>query len=250
MSGQGICVCFASGKGGAGKTSLAAGIGAALAALGKRVLCVDCDPLRNLDLAMGMAEQAFMDFGDVAAGRAALEEAAVEHPRRPGLFLLNAPAFGGETLSGGDMRALAAQIRARFDFCLLDAPAGVGEAFRLALAASDRVLVVAGADALSRRAAQRVSMELGAFPAGAARLIVNRVRPAPFRAPETTVDDIMDYAGLPLMGLVPEDAAFSRALRRGLPVTVAEPKSAASRACARIARRVAGENAGIPPLYR
>ena len=248
---SGLCICIASGKGGTGKTSLTAGIGAALAKLGKRALCMDCGGLRNLDLAMGLTEQSLMDYADVAAGRATLKDAAVEHPIQPNLFLLNAPASGG---AGGltrlEMDALAAHIRRHFDFCLMDAPSGVGGALPAVLSASDRVLVVCGADSLSVRDAQRVVMELDAFPSGAARLIVNRVTVSPFRQPETTIDDVMDQVGLPLAGLVPEDAAFSRALGRGLPVTLAEPRSAASRACERIARRLCGEDVKIPRLYR
>ena len=251
MPFHGICVGFVSGKGGTGKTSLLVGIGAALAKLGKKTLCVDCDGLRNLDLAMGLTELSLMDYADVAAGRAALQDAAVEHSLQPNLFLLNAPASGGtESLTRLEMNALAAHIRSHFDFCLMDAPSGIDGAFPLVLGASNRVLLVCGTDALSRRDAQRVVMELDAFPSDAARLIVNRVAVSPFRRPEVTIDDVIDQVGLPLAGLVPEDAAFARALGRGLPVTLAEPNSAASRACARIARRLCGEDVKIPRLYR
>ncbi len=248
MSLRGVCIGFLSGKGGTGKTSLLAGIGAALAQLGGRVLCMDCDSLRGLDLAMGLTEQALMDFTDVASGRVALKDAVAEHPLQPGLFLLNAPASGGLTPS--EMRALAGHIRSLFDFCLMDAPPGLGGAVRLVIGAADRVLLVCNADPLSRRSAQRVVMELDAFPSGAARLIANGVKPSPFRAPDVTIDDIMDEVGLPLMGLVPQDEAFARALKRGLPVTLAEPKSAAARACFRIARRISGQDVKIPPPYR
>ena len=48
---MGEVIAVLSGKGGTGKTSLCAGLAAALARQGKRVLCVDCDVgLRNLDL--------------------------------------------------------------------------------------------------------------------------------------------------------------------------------------------------------
>ena len=250
MSGQGICVGIVSGKGGTGKTSLTAGIGAALAKLGKRTLCMDCGNLRNLDLAMGLTEQSLMDFTDVAAGRVALKNAVAEHPLQPGLFLLNAPASGGvASLTRPEMDALADEIKSGFDFCLMDAPSGMGGAFPLILSASDRVLVVCGLDPLSARDAQRVVMELDAFPSDAARLIVNRFDASPFRRREITVDDVMDEAGLPLMGLVPQDGAVSRALGRGAPVTLSEPNSAASRACERIARRLNGESVKIPRPY-
>ena len=251
MSRNGICIGIVSGKGGVGKTSLTAALGAALARLGRRALCVDCDAsLRNLDLVMGMTEQSLMDFTDVAAGRCTLEEAVSEHPRQTGLFLLNAPAFGGDSLMQPQMRALADHIRRHFDFCLLDAPAGLGPAFDLVTAAANRILVVTQTDPLSVRDAQRVVMELSDFPSGDASLIVNRVKPFSLRPPELTVDDVMDQVGLPLMGLVSDDAAFPQALRRGLPVTLSAPNATASRDCVRIARRLLGDSVKLPFFYR
>lgn len=252
MPRHGICVGLVSGKGGAGKTSLTAGIGAALAQLGNRTLCVDCDVgLRNLDLAMGLTEQSLMDFTDVAAGRCTLEEAVVEHPLQPGLFLLNAPAQETiDLVTRTQMKALAAHIRTHFDFCLADAPAGMGDGFSLVTAAADRIALVAALDPLSIRDAQRIVMELAAFPVGHARLIVNRVRLRPFRRADLTVDDVMDQAGLPLLGLVPESDAFPQSLRDGLPVTLRYPHSIAARACRRIARRMTGEAVKLPPVYR
>ena len=252
MPYHGICIGFVSGKGGAGKTALLTGIGAALAQLGKRTLCMDCNMnFRSLDLALGLTEQSLMDFTDVAAGRCTLDDAVTEHPSQPGLFLLNAPARD-ESFAETQVQALAAGIRERFDYCLLDAPPGLGDGFRLVTQAADRVFVVAELNPLSRRAAQRVALELESFPPDAARLIVNRVsvRRFPFRKPELTVDDIMDSAGLPLMGLVPEDEAVSLALSRGIPVTLLSPESAAARACRNIARRVTGEAVKLPRLYR
>lgn len=253
MPRQGICIGFVSGKGGTGKTALLTAIGAALAQLGKRTLCMDCDTdFRNLDLVMGLTEQSLMDFTDVAEGRCTLTDAVTEHPSQRGLFLLNAPARDDEHLMRTQMQALSAHIRRHFDYCLMDAPPGLGDGFRLVVSAADRILVVAELDALSQRAAQRVTLELDRFPPDAARLIVNRVnvRRFSFRKPELTIDDMMDTAGLPLMGLVPEDEAVSLALSKGVPVTLQSPESAAARACRNIARRVTGEAVKLPRLYR
>ena len=93
MEHRGQCIAVVSGKGGTGKTSFTAGVGAALALSGRRVLCLDCDiGLRNLDLALGLSDRTLMDFSDVAQNRCSLDLAAVEHPKIPGLFLLTAPA--------------------------------------------------------------------------------------------------------------------------------------------------------------
>ena len=87
MEHMGQCIAVVSGKGGTGKTSFAAGVGAALALSGRRVLCLDCDiGLRNLDLALGLSDRTLMDFSDVAQDRCSLDLAAVEHPQIPGLY--------------------------------------------------------------------------------------------------------------------------------------------------------------------
>ena len=89
---MGEIIAVVSGKGGTGKTTFTSNIGFALASLGKKVLCLDCDiTLRNLDLALGLSDSALMDFSDVMGGRCTLEEAVVRHPKYPSLFLLAAP---------------------------------------------------------------------------------------------------------------------------------------------------------------
>ena len=75
---MGKIIAVASGKGGTGKTTFTANTALALAAMGQRVLCLDCDiTLRNLDLALGLSDRALMDFSDVMEGRCTLDEAAV-----------------------------------------------------------------------------------------------------------------------------------------------------------------------------
>ena len=114
MHGQ--CIAVVSGKGGTGKTSFTAGVGAALNLSGKKVLCVDCDiGLRNLDLALGLTDRALMDFTDVAQGRCSLEEAVVEHPLLPGLFLLTAPMrLRAPAVTEEQMAALLQEARSHF----------------------------------------------------------------------------------------------------------------------------------------
>ena len=178
MEHRGQCIAVVSGKGGTGKTSFTAGVGAALALSGRRVLCLDCDiGLRNLDLALGLSDRTLMDFSDVAQNRCSLDLAAVEHPKIPGLFLLTAPArLRGRPVTEAQMTALLQEVRRRYDFCLLDAPAGLGTGFQLATCRADRCVVVTTADASSLRDAQHTVMELNRFPAGALHLVVNRVR--------------------------------------------------------------------------
>lgn len=244
MAGQ--CVAVVSGKGGTGKTSFTAGVGSALALAGRRVLCLDCDiGLRNLDLALGLTDRALMDFTDVAQGRCTLEDAAVEHPKLPGLFLLTAPVrVRGRPVSEEQMAALLEEVRERYDFCLLDAPAGLGSGFHLAACAADRAVVVTTADASSLRDAQHTVMELQRFPSGALHLVVNRVRRKMLRQLHATIDDAIDRAGLPLIGVVPEDDALPLSLNQGIPLPLTENQGAAA-AYRNIAKRLQGQKASL-----
>lgn len=246
MAGQ--CVAVVSGKGGTGKTSFTAGVGSALALAGRRVLCLDCDiSLRNLDLALGLTDRALMDFTDVAQGRCTLEDAAVEHPKIPGLFLLTAPVrIRGRPVSEKQMSALLRDIRERYDFCFLDAPAGLGSGFQLAACAADRAVVVTTTDTSSLRDAQHTVMELQRFPTGALHLVVNRVRRKMLRQLHATIDDAIDRAGLPLIGVIPEDDGLPLSLNKGVPLLLSRSQGAAA-ACRNIAKRLEGERV---PLLR
>ena len=245
---RGQCIAVVSGKGGTGKTSLVSSVGAALALGCRRVQCLDCDVgLRNLDLALGLADQALMDFSDVAQQRCPLDSAVVEHPKLSGLFLLTAPVRSrGQPVTEQQMTRLLEEIRGRYDYCLLDAPAGLGSGFRLAASGADRCIVVTTADASSLRDAQHTVMELHRFPAGSLHLVVNRVRKKMLRQLHATIDDAIDRAGLPLIGVVPEDDALPLCLNQGTPLLLSSSQGAAT-AYRNIARRIQGEKI---PLMR
>ena len=149
---MGVTVSVISGKGGTGKTTLCAGIAACLAAEGKRVLCIDADiGLRNLDIALGMAEQPAVAFTDVTQGFCKLSDAA-EHPALPGLFLLTAPVREQDALVEQQrFGALLREAREAFDWVLIDAAAGIGTSFRLATQFADRCIVAATPDPASLR---------------------------------------------------------------------------------------------------
>ena len=246
---RGVCIAVISGKGGTGKTSFVAGVGTALAQQGRRVLCVDCDAgLRNLDLALGLTDRALMDFSDVALGRCPLASAVVAHPDIPNLFLLTAPVrMRGPAVREADFRRMLEEIRRQFDFCLLDAPAGLGEGFRLAVCGAERCVVVTTQDASSLRDAQHTVMELRDFGPGRIHLVVNRVRKKLLRSMHATIDDAMDKAGLPLLGVVPEDDALPLALNRGTALLLTGGDAGAAGAYRNIAVRLQG---GKRPLLR
>ena len=169
---MGKIIAVASGKGGTGKTTFTANTALALAAMGQRVLCLDCDiTLRNLDLALGLSDRALMDFSDVMEGRCTLDEAAVPHKKYPSLFLLTAPmADRPLTLSVTGIQNLARAIREKFDWCLIDAPAGLGQGFQMAACMADQVIVITTTDVSAMRDAHRDGASGGGtgVPEGAA----------------------------------------------------------------------------------
>ena len=188
-----------------------------------------------------------MDFSDVAQGRCDLASAVVEHPRLPNLSLLTAPArMRGRPLTGEEMFHLLQQVREQFDYCLLDAPAGLGYGFSLATCCADRCIVVTTSDLTSLRDAQHTVMELNRFPRGSLHLVVNRVRRKILKSLHSTIDDAIDTAGLPLLGVVPDDDEILLSLNRGQPL-ILNPSSLAGLAYRNIAARITGKRV---PLMR
>ena len=241
---MGTAIVITSGKGGTGKTSLTGGIAAALSKLGKSVLCVDMDiGLRNLDISLGLNDRALMDFTDVAEGRCPLSRAAVQHPNLPGLFLLTAPMTLSPTLKKEDVRALLNTARTYYDYILIDSPAGLGTGFQLATCGADRALVVATNDASSLRDAQRTVSELDHIRQ--VHLVMNRIQPKLLRRLRTTIDDAMDAAGLPLLGVVPEDPQVILSANLGQPLILSTGRQGAATACTNIARRLDGQRVPI-----
>ena len=239
---MGTAIVITSGKGGTGKTAMTCGIGSALAKSGKRVLCLDMDVgLRNLDLALGMTDCALMDFTDVLFGRCTLARAAVEHPKLPGLFLLTAPVhFDRQAVSTEAMQALMKQILAQYDFCLIDCPAGIGQGFHLAASCADRAILTVINDTAALRDAQQVVLPYG-LPA---KLVVNRVSRWMVRKIQMNVDDAMDMAGLPLLGVVPDDRKVPVANTKG-ELLVTQQNRGAARGYENIAQRLCGKRVPI-----
>ena len=244
---MGQVIAVISGKGGTGKTSLTAGVAACLAAEGQKVLCIDCDMgLRNLDLSLGLADEATVAFTDVMDGLYTLED-AVTHPRIPGLDLLTAPVTKlPEDVDQEAFGRLLEEARTQYDWCLIDAPAGVGVGFQLATRYADELVVVAVADPASMRDAARAAdlIELQDRPDRPMRLVVNRVSRRMYRKLRATVDDVMDGVGLPLLGIVPDDVSVTLAAAASEPLILYTSRGAAV-ACLHIARRLCGRRAAL-----
>ena len=237
---MGEVIAVVSGKGGTVKTSVCAGLATALAESGEKVLCIDCDiGLRNLDISLGMSQMGALSFLDVCEGAYSLEQAAV-HPEYPQLHFLTAPVnCPAEQVQADSFCKLLRQARQDFAYIFLDAPAGIDAGFRLAAKHADRVLLVTGADPASVRDAARAGELLELMGKPEVRLIVNRINEKMASAMKLTVDDVMDQAGLPLLGIVPEDSEVTLSAAFVKPLLKKNKRGAAA-ACRRIALRLMG----------
>ena len=239
---MGEVIAVLSGKGGTGKTSVSAAVCTALARDGSRVLAIDCDMgLQNLDISLAMSDSGALSFLDVCEGGYSLDQAAV-HPTFRTLRFLTAPINrSAASIDPDRFRQMLGSAREQFDYIFLDAPAGLDAGFELAARYADRIILVTGADPAAVRDAARAGQVLESMGKTQIRLIVNRVNPRMFNTMGVTIDDVMDTAGLPLLGVVPEDknvtlaAAFSRPL-------ILYTNRGAARACTAIARRLQGLN--------
>ena len=240
---MGELIAIVSGKGGTGKSSLCAGIAQALALDGERVLCIDCDVgLRNLDIALALSHMGILSFQEAMVYGL---ENATEHPDFEGLFFLTAPMnCPVDEIDEEEFGGLLRQAREMYDYILLDAPAGIEAGFHLAARFADRVIVVTGADPASVRDATRSGQMLQRMGKTNVRIIVNRIDTRTVKAMRLTVDDIMDRAGLPLLGIVPEDPEVVLAAAFETPLLIHTKKGAAA-ACKRIAQRIQGRRVPV-----
>ena len=238
---MGELIAVASGKGGTGKTSVTALLATSLAQSGKKVLCIDCDVgLRNLDISLGLTDHCPLSFLDVLEGGYKLTDATT-HPDFPALHFLTAPVNRPpEQIDASRFADFLMDARRSYDFIFLDAPAGVDAGFRLATATADRCIIVTGAGPAALRDAMRTGEVLELMGKRNVRLVVNRIQPKLFRSMHITVDDLMDEAGLPLLGIIPEDPSVTLAATFNRPLLLYKPRSAASKAGLRISKRILG----------
>jgi septum site-determining protein MinD len=248
-------IVVTSGKGGVGKTTSTASIGAALAHAGQKVCVVDFDVgLRNLDLVLGAERRVVYDFINVAHGDAKLAQALIRDKRVETLHLLAASQTRDkDALTDDGVERVIGELRQSFDWILCDSPAGIERGALLAMRFADEAIVVTNPEISSVRDSDRIIGLLDAKTRRAEggekmekRLLLTRFDAArSARGEMLSVSDVLDILSIPLLGIVPEDQEVLRASNVGAPITINGSASPAARAYREAARRLMGETASI-----
>jgi septum site-determining protein MinD len=242
----GRAIVITSGKGGVGKTTTTANLGTALASRGARVVMIDADVgLRNLDIVLGLESRVTHHLLDVLEERTSIDDALVPDKRTENLFLLAAAqSREKDDVETPKMQALVASLRERFDYVLIDSPAGIELGFRNAVAGADEAIVVCTPEVAAVRDVDRVVGLLGnRFKP---QLVINRLRPQMVRKGKMlSVDDVNGILRLPLLGVIADEPEIIVTTNRGEPLALRAqtPTGAAYHA---IAARIAGDDVAAP----
>ena len=245
-------VTITSGKGGVGKTTITANLGAALASRGSKVVCIDADiGLRNLDVVLGLENRIVYDLVDIVEGRCRLRQAMIRDKSVDGLFLIPAAQTRDKTaVSPSDMVRLSNELRPDYDWIIIDSPAGIERGFRNAIAPADSVYVVTNPEVSAVRDADRIIGLVEAEGKEAPFLIINRINPDMVRKGDMiSTEDIIELLAIELLGIIPDDNEIIIGTNRGTPVSL-DGKSQAGEAFRNISRRMMGEEVPFIDLFK
>jgi septum site-determining protein MinD len=251
QEGSGRVLVVTSGKGGVGKTTTTAALGAALAHFGEKVVVIDFDVgLRNLDLVMGAERRVVFDLINVINGVAKLPQALIRDKRLDNLHLLPASQTRDkDALTEEGVAKVIAELRTKFDWIVCDSPAGIERGATLAMRYADVAVIVANPEVSSVRDSDRIIGLLDAKTEKAERgecidkhLLITRYQPwRAARGEMLSIDDVLEILSIPLLGIVPESEDVLLASNVGSPVTLNNALSAPARAYFDATRRLKGE---------
>src|SRR5882724_6742458 len=244
-------IVVTSGKGGVGKTTSTAALGAALAQSGQSVVVVDFDVgLRNLDLVMGAERRVVFDLINVVQGVAKLSQALIRDKRIETLWLLPASQTRDkDALTEEGVARVIKELRAKFDWVICDSPAGIERGATLAMRFADAAVIVTNPEVSSVRDSDRIIGLLDSKTEKAEKgqriekhvLITRYDAQRAARGEMLNIEDVLDILSTPLLGIIPESEEVLRASNIGSPVTISNRTSAPARAYLDASRRLLGE---------
>ena len=220
---MGKIILVSSGKGGVGKSVFTANIGATLGERGLRVCLVDMNiGLRNLDMYVGLESSVVFDAADVLNGVVPISRALVKDKRMQQTWLLATTQRKEKFTADEDaIRDLYRRLRDRFDFVIVDGPAGVNAELRLASAYVDLAVIVTTPEYVSLRDADMMDQTLRSRGVGRRVYLVNKVNRWHMGLGILPgVETITSIMKIPLLGVVQYDDAIHLAANKGIPIVL------------------------------
>ena len=240
---------IASGKGGVGKSTIAAALAVGLAMRQQHVVIVDADiGLRSLDIMLGLQNHVAFDLIDVVRGDCKLKHALVSHWRYPTLSHLPAAQMCDSTgISAQDMQRLIVRLKKDFSYVIVDCPAGIGRGFQNVLGAADDTILVTTPDDVAMRDVERVCGLVTDYGLPRPMLIINQIVAQLVQAGLMySPNAIAQTLDMQLLGILPKsDQVYRQLLRHE---TAIEGKGDVQAALNRIVRRLIGETVPFPVI--
>lgn len=229
-----------SGKGGVGKTSLVANLGAALTAEFKRnAVIVDANVgSSHLGLHLGIYEDLPVTMRELLKKNMSVEHALYVHPST-GIKIVPAPIAGGVTASASKLKSITSGLAKEHDVVIVDCPPGLGKEVVAAVSAIDAGIIITTPDFPAVADALKTVRLLERMKKRVIGLVVNRRRGERY---ELTVPEIESTCGVSVIATIPEDVRVAESMSEGTPVVVLCPYSRASHAFKRLAGRLVGED--------
>ena len=211
-------ILFTSCKGGVGKSTVCANLAMAMAALGQKILLIDCDfGNRCLDIIMGLSDDAVYDIGDAVLGRVSPEEAVVKDSRNEGIHFIAAPynfeRRMSKTAFSDTVKSFAAS--GNYDYIFIDTPGGIGDPLEFAASVADIAYIIVAPTSTAVRAAERTAIFLAEKGVARQRLIVNKFAGRSIKKAKEEVVTFIDETAVKLIGVVPYDTEIIRAGNAG-----------------------------------
>jgi septum site-determining protein MinD len=196
---------------------------------------------------MGLESRVKHHVLDVLEEQVSLDEALVRDKHSSSLYLLAAAQTREkDEVDTEKMRALVESLRERFEYVLIDCPAGIEKGFKNAVVGAQEAIVVCTPEVSAVRDVDRVVGLLG--NGFSPQLIINRVRPQLVKKGKMlSVDDVNSILRLPLLGVIADEPDVIVSTNKGEPLAL-RTDSATAAAYHAIAARVAGEDVPAPTV--
>jgi septum site-determining protein MinD len=231
-------------KGGVGKTSSVANLGAALSSeFGKKVLVVDANfSAPNLGLHLGCVEPE-ATIHDVLSNKANVNDAIHEHESG---FHFIPGAYISRKVSPFKLKQKISHLKDYYDIILVDSSPNLNDEILATMIASDELLVVTTPDYPTLSTTLRAVRLAKQKNTPISGLILNRVRNKKF---ELNIEDIEEAAQVPVISVLPEDINVLEALANTTPVALHKPMANAAIEYKKLAASLIGETYRDPRLW-